>query len=723
MVTNVPISSLPVASTPLTGAELVPLDQGLVTKQTTVAAFATETLSSITSLPAASSLTGSEVALVAQGGSSKQTTTAAIAALATFPGSETVATFATLSAAQAANVPGAVSGVQLLGYSSAGDGGGAFYAKASAGAGSGKFQSADGQWWIISQTVRNLLMFGGNGNGSADNHAALLAAASFGPFWITAGSSGTNFAVASSTSINALVLMDGSATLQPATGQTITFAGGFSAPVAQAFKNALASQGMIAFNTALFNTGYPEWWGAVCYSTTQGSPTDSLAAITACIVACPVSQFQAGIYYTTNTLIVLNTARTMIGVGGDADGTSPQTAIFMNGQATATIFRIGPASQPVPNSSSGFIGFVNVFNMTFIRATAPTPPGSGFIGTFGVALQWAETCNLNNVWTSENSSGFYVTGTVTCRLSNCHSFRDLLGTTSTNDFYCGFLLDFSPNIGFNSGNASLYIDQKSGVTKNFTLAGSNVSYGIYTIGGFTDLFIDKFETSQIAEGATFNGTSGSVTYAAEDLKVTNSTFDSCSLSGIVINGAANTNVAVTITNNYCAPVRNDATACYGIQVTGTTGAITIANNQIISNSASTGAQGINIVNSNGGVSIGNIITDVQLPISLNTATGWRSSDIINVDTASGVTGTNAVLLAACTRCLVEPTLRGGSSRFTNGVNLNSTGNTFIEARMTTVDPAVVGASNKLVANGTQITSAGTFNGGGGSNCLAQGIMN
>lgn len=58
--------------------------------------------------------------------------------------------FASLAAAAAAIIPAGLSAIFLEGYYAAGDCPISTYVPASAGAGPGKFQSADGQWWVIS---------------------------------------------------------------------------------------------------------------------------------------------------------------------------------------------------------------------------------------------------------------------------------------------------------------------------------------------------------------------------------------------------------------------------------------------------------------------------------------------------------------------------------------------------------------------------------------------
>lgn len=78
-----------------------------------------------------------------------------------------------VAALQAAIIDSSVQAVTLNGYYSAGDGGGALYAKASAGAGTGKVQSADGQWWAVASYPLNGRMLGAKADGATDDTTSL----------------------------------------------------------------------------------------------------------------------------------------------------------------------------------------------------------------------------------------------------------------------------------------------------------------------------------------------------------------------------------------------------------------------------------------------------------------------------------------------------------------------------------------------------------------------
>jgi len=102
---------------------------------------------------------------------------------ATYPGEVVGAVsgaYYNLAAASGANINGGTSIVTTSGYYAPGDGGGGSYIKSGTpGAGPGKFQSADGQWWILSSVYINVRQFGCKGDGVTNDGAAFQAAINF----------------------------------------------------------------------------------------------------------------------------------------------------------------------------------------------------------------------------------------------------------------------------------------------------------------------------------------------------------------------------------------------------------------------------------------------------------------------------------------------------------------------------------------------------------------
>lgn len=98
--------------------------------------------------------------------------------------------FETLHAASLDNIALGVTGVTTLGYTEAGDGGGALYKRVGTEPGHpGKFQSADGAWWELASTTVTPQMFGAKGDGVTNDTDAFNAVAEY----INAMSGGTVF--------------------------------------------------------------------------------------------------------------------------------------------------------------------------------------------------------------------------------------------------------------------------------------------------------------------------------------------------------------------------------------------------------------------------------------------------------------------------------------------------------------------------------------------------
>ena len=351
-------------------------------------------------------------------------------------------------------------------------------------------------------------------DGYSDDSAAVLTAARAGPIAFTTG---TCF-IGRSITVAAPAMADGGA-IRLGPGVTLTFDRGFMAPPHQVFSDATEARSRIVFNSTAQSHGHPEWWGA-----RGGDPgVDCAPALAMCVEACAVTRLQACDYWIGSTWKIQLNGRVVEGVNGDADGAEPITRILTNSPSIDMVL-VGPDEQPTPGSMRGFVGFIRLKHLTVARATAPDAPPTGVTpgGPCGVRLQWVNISSLEDIWCKESTNGFYIRGTVYCKLCGCHAFRSTASRRAGNDYFAGFLQDNSPKAGLNSGNASLYY-ASCGVSGGFQ--GMSTSYGILTIGGFTDTFIDKMETSGIQQGLVFNGAAQGVEYPSENLMVTNCVID------------------------------------------------------------------------------------------------------------------------------------------------------------------------------------------------------
>lgn len=454
-------------------------------------------------------------------------------------------------------------------------------------------------------------------------------------------------------------------------------------------------------------TGYPEWFGA---RSGDGS-FDNRPALDACVAACPVMQLAAVDYWIHGRWTVSTHHRTIRGAGRNGDGPNPATRVLLN-SSTQDVFMVGTDTNP--GSINAFVQFVDVENVTFVSAAPPTPPSSGIQGGPScVRGQYILNCSFTRVYTINGTNGFYFTGAVYSELKESSSQRLAAGTTPANDYFIGCMLDGTPSIGANTGIASFYI-RKYAVTGTTSAL---VNYGVYSANGFTDMFIDSVETSGVQFGITLNGNPG-VTYGSEDCKVFNCVLDQVN-KGISLNAGSNTTAAVLM-NNYVA-VSASPSGGKGIEIASTPlsgqgGSISLLGNQIIGGGGNT--VGISVSNSSGVQSVGNILTDLNNPIQLSSVSQSRFSDRISNPIQSA--GSAAILLSGSARIVLDCSANGKAAAFPAGIRLSGSGNSVIEARMTGIDLGAVsgGSANKLISNGTQITTAGPF----GSGSLAQGIM-
>ena len=607
---------------------------------------------------------------------------------------------------QGTNVAASVQAVELLGYANVGDGGGGVYYRASVpGAGTGKWQSADGQWWQLSQnTPYDPRQFGAKGDGVTDDHAAFVAAASYGPVLVSPGT----YAIAANAALTEFVEMQYGAILTPATGVTITFNGGFNAPINQCFSNATAGLGTIVFAVGTLSVGYPEWWGGL----SSNGAVDAGPGAIACNVACPVTQFQQADYYSANTFKFQTQYREIAGHSKHWGAIGNSTRLIVE-SATLDAVQLGPNTNP----GGGFNSFYNEIYLHDMSITRSTPVSGNSVVTTcpaGVRVQFTLYCRIFNVWSTEHSHAFLFSGNVNTKAQNCYGFRSSSGTNPTYDPASGFFYDGTINIGAAGGNASLYIQDC-----NMTVGGSptlTFSVGFWGYHGYTDTFIERLETAQTQYGEYLDGTSAGE-YGTQDFHSIGCVYDQCRIAGVYLtNGGAFTSsehiglyTALTVSASAVASV--------------------VLNNQLGLNlfTGGTVLGGLNnpdigiLIESSAGAFFKNTsIRDAYKPVVVTGSSDFEldvkinNPDLGNNYDAINLSGTNTV-------GKITPSVQGGAGIFAHGVNLSGSANSRIEVNCTGIDPAAInsGAPNKLISNGTQITSVGAFN----TTNYASGVIN
>ena len=536
-------------------------------------------------------------------------------------------------------------------------------------------------------------------DGKVDDSLAIEKAGRAGPILISSGVC----RIAAAQQIASHCRFESGASLTIDAGATVTFAAGFEAPLTQVF----AGAGTVRFDARFRSVGHPEWWGAKGWRAGQpGRGPDCLAALTACVEACPITELQATDYWLSSTWKIQTDSRTIRGVGVNGQGPNLATRVILDSY-DADVVLIG-SDQPPPGGAAVFLSRVEFSHITCARASPPAALAQGFGGPSGLKLQYVQNCYVHDVWSIENTNGFHLSGVVYSALERCFATRANPGRTAGNDYFAGFLLDARLGIGMNTGLASVYIRDKCGAHGG---GHASPTYGIRTVGGCTDVYIDAFETSSIQYGLWFDGESG-VAYPSENLRVSNCVLDQVRTGIAIRRGNAATNI--TLINNYCAPTR--AEGSIGILLTqtpasGSGGALSLLGNEVIGSGG--GTIGLMVDGSAGVIATGNLYTDLRRPVVLHGASNCRISDRIS-NVAQHASGP-AIELAGASQCVIDATVGGGSGAFQAGVALAASRG--VEVRCSGIDPAAV-AGPKLAADGREIVAAGPF----GAGCLAQGLV-
>lgn len=546
--------------------------------------------------------------------------------------------------------------------------------------------------------------FGGSGNNSTDNTAAIQAAAAQGIVVFTSGT----YYIASSLVVIARCLFLPGASVRLVTGQTLTLSGGlFDPPVAQIFKNALAGQGTVVFNFATQDEGVAEWWGA----TTNVSGADCLAAMLAAHAALKLVQLQAADYYISATLKLQTNFRIVQGYLKHWGAVGDSTRIIVK-SATLDAVQIGLDSFP-GGGINACATEITLRNLSVTRSTTVTGNATLKTCPAGVRVQFALYADVENVWSTENSLGFIFSGAINSRLTKGYAFRSVSGTDAAHDPFLGIFYDGSASIGAAGGNASIYINGC-----NATVGGAptlTLSAGYYGYQGSADCFIDGLETQGLDYGL-FASASGGTTTCMQDFVISNCVFDQCNKYGLNVAdiGALGT---VNVLNVYVAASSSGSFSA-GFQFSNFNGLASVSGGQFLGDNSAV-AIGLYISTSSGITVDGLLIREAITPVGFNASTNCRIT--VAIRNATNVATNGAVHLGGtCARNELYPLVMGVANKFSHGIKIDAAGSGYNLADCSGIDAACIngGSANKLLYNATQIVAAGVF----GTTNLAQGIM-
>lgn len=516
------------------------------------------------------------------------------------------------------------------------------------------------------------------------------------------------YIINSNVTINNNFIFQQGAVLKIANGVTVTFQNGIQSIPQQIFN--CVGTGAVVFNVQFQSTGYPEWWGAV----TNSPSADCLAAINACIIACPITQLQQADYYVSSAVQLTTPHRTIRGLMRSENDLGPGSGsrIWVK-SSTSNVLFVGLASNP--GSVNSFLRNTAVQYVELMRTSPPTPPSPGneINSPSGVLIQYTLYCDLSYVVANEHSIGFLENGAVRTKYENCDAFRSVNGTSSTNDIFWGFFQNGNASIGLAGGNGSTYYTDCSASVGGTPTLTSPI--GLLLNFAPVDTFILRFETSALATGIQVVGSGGQFT--DQDVHIVGCVLDAFQTAGVYLTGLGGY-AAVSVIDTYCAPSASATLASAGISVNNCSGMLSLSNNQVdCQNNPPVGGLLIQ-TSSTGVVTNGNMWNGSNRPVVISNSSNISLNDIINGPQVTG-SAQAAIFLNSVVRSVIDTVIKGAVGAYPQGIWCQGVTVASSECRMSKVDAGCIagGATNKLLYNGSPVTVAGAF----GTN-LAQGIM-
>jgi len=541
-------------------------------------------------------------------------------------------------------------------------------------------------WIRIVDGLIDLKWFGAKGDGSTNDATAIsnaiLAAGSTNGIVASAGTYLTN----SNQTFTQNVTIDFGAKFSIPTSIILTFNRGIVADRYQIFT--VSGTGAVVFNEEYQTVGYPEWWGA----TVGGS--DCHSAISACIIACPVTELGVGDYYTASTIKIQKSGRTLTGIGagysndlGIAAGYPSNTSRILTDSSTINIIQIGADTGSGPPNNASAITGITLSYISVVRNVAPNIASSCQC----VRVQYALFTNLSYVDAWDSIYNFVYQDTIRTNVKNCFSNRSFAGTGAGTDFYQGHTF-------LNENWSTYFTDSGAGTATGFVPAGGSVGVGI---SGFaTDTFLLRPEVTACSIGIYLNLNS---TLNNIDVHITDAIVDQFTNVGLYIVNA-NSRSAISVIGGYFATATGGN---YGINIDSNFGAISLTNNQVIG-WVNPGLIGLNLNNSYNVIATGNMYVECTGgAVRLNASGVCRITDACK--NASLSTSNAAVTLTGGTnRCYIAPVVNGQSNAWGKGVWLTSSSGGYNEVNATTISPSAITGSAKLVNNTTVISAIGSF---------------
>lgn len=470
------------------------------------------------------------------------------------------------------------------------------------------------------------------------------------------------------------------------TGGSLAFAGGIEAPCEQIFLNAIGIS-QVDVNSDLTPEGWVDWFGT------------NADAIETCHRIFKVNKFGPRNYVVTRTVILDQSNRQVIGVGGSAEGAGG-TRIVLTGPAAVTdpVVRVGTLNtvSVLACARRLNISWINTFRDGVINPS-PTNRREDAVPGWLIA-GWYES-EMTHIFDYGSPIGYRVYGTIGCTLNYTGCVRPNPGASNGfQDFFTAHCIGgYARSFGFIGANASLTI-------KNSGCAGAvgTARLGVYLFGYIGDTWIDKYEMSQMEFGVYVDGRDAAGATipdqtAHQDVRVNDCVLDAVLICGITVTNL-NQGAGIQLRGNYCAQNAPGNV----ILVEDTDGLVLIDGGDLIAK-ADEDNVGVNILNSKTVFVNGTLIKDARVGVSAEGSSQLRITPVMRRGFSGGTYG---VYLKDVTRSYVAPVIDGAASSWTHGIYTEPTLD-YVETNLSAINWGsfvVANASYKLWYNGATVTT-------------------
>jgi hypothetical protein len=477
--------------------------------------------------------------------------------------------------------------------------------------------------------------------------------------------------------------------------------------------------------------GRPEWWGAVSGFTGDGGldairATANLLALNACVDLCRIVHLKGDPYVLNDTWWISKPHVSIRGTSAaieDGNGT-----MMVQLDRTKNIIRVGGTSMSDLRARISIeqVG-VRWWNGGPVPAENPIHDPRGF------DVRYCLAADLDYPFVFDPVLGFYFYGNIATHVRNSGATR--FSRYGLNDRYRGYWCggggpDGSGGSlpGFAGQNASLYFHDINSTMGGDAQAASIQdlpAVGLFADGDFADLFVDGFETSGVPRSLHLDGT-GFVGHW--DTRFNRLTFDQGDEDGCIkIEGTSpRTKIKfndVYLQFNQGADDSPSAGSNRAIWIENTGGMISFANLELLGGGDK--CRGVYTKNAANIVFTETCVIDgPAYPVTADVGCKNFTFKGTIFDGGNSSGGTRAAIsIVASVGADLRPTIQSdGPSSFSAGINFIGSAHVSATMDATKVDIGAISDGRKVVINGQNITTVGSFAADGSPTTAGHGIV-